>query len=184
MNNKALTSVDQSAFIKVPIVGNPTEGLYKVNVRDTNISGTILQTHYIYVEASCIDDIHIKWLAKDGYYKFGTFSKFQNSYNKIKQGQTIPTYFTQLSETKSRETVLTKELQKGLELSKNRVDSNKLDYYLDLASSPKVYMNIGDVVTDNWIEVQVQWSPSYSFKTNFHNIKVKFNLPKSYIQQL
>ncbi len=181
MVNKAIV-LPSVGFYKIPITGNNESGVYKVNIRDTNISGAIMQTHYIIVEKTCIDDIQIKWLAKDGFYKFGTFNKYTNNNRKTKDGLEVPTYFTAFSDTLTRNSLITKTQQKGITLNKAQVATDTLEYYLDLACSPKVYLNIGTIAVANWVEVKVNWQPSYNANNNFHKISVNIQLPESYIQ--
>ena len=181
MINKPITPT-QNTFVKVSINAPTKAGIYKVNVRDTNIGGSILQTHYIIVEESCIDDIQIKWLSKtDGFYKFGTFCKYSKMQRKTKDGLIIPNYFTALSDADARNNVTTKTLQKSITLHKSNMTTQALEYYLDLASSPKVYMYLG-AIYDKWVVCGAKWSPSYNAKNNFHKISVVFTLPESYIQ--
>lgn len=170
---------DAVGFYKVPI--NPeVNTIFEVNVRQNDINGIIEQTHYIIVEDVCPNDTPVKWLATEGFYKFGSFDRY-DSFNRVASTNlTIPKFFTAFADTDTRDDVISKDLQKSITLQKRQVPTAVLEYYLDLASSPKVYMYIDG----EWIQVQVSWTPTYSAKKNFHNIAVLFDLPKSYIQSL
>jgi hypothetical protein len=175
---KLTAEIDSPALAFERISGNTH---YQVdNITAQVVSET--QSHYIIVEPSCVDDICLKWLAKDGFYKFGTFSKYVTKSESTKDGLKVPTYFTALSDTLSNERITTKELQKSLRLGKQQVSNLALDYYSDLGSSPKVYLDttgLGD-----WIEVFVNWNPSYGTKKKYRTIFIDVNLPKSYNQIL
>ena len=181
MVNKTIV-LTSSNFIKVPITGATETGVYKVNVRTNDINGAIEQSHYIVVEETCEDDIAVKWLSKDGYYKFGTFLPNKTIDVKAKDGQTVTNFFTEFITAKSREYLLSKDSQTTYTLFKRQVPKAVYLYYMDLAAATIVYLNIGDNNTPNWIEVKVSWSPSLNEKRQFFAIDLVLELPKSYTQ--
>jgi hypothetical protein len=184
--NKTVSTTGKG-FYKVPTFPFGITGTAQVEVRTGSYAGAIEQTHYIIIEDMCEDDIRIKWLSKEGFYKYGVFSQYLKSNRKIKDGLKVPVYFTEMYDQKANENIITKELQIGLRLRKLQTGTTKLEYYLDLASSPKVYLNIGTQTylrSPDWLQVNVKWNPNYFVKKNFHDIVIDVYKPKSYIQQL
>jgi len=165
-----------TGFFKAVIF--PTEeGVYKATTNE----GT---NFYVIVEDSCIDDVRVKWLGENGMYKHGTFSQWHTEKQTSKEGISIGIFNDSLSTASARESVVLKTNQRTLSLVKKNVRKDIYLMYLDLAKSPKVYINVGDLLTDKWIEVGVKWSPSTIAYKNFQDIVLEIEFSEDYIQKL
>lgn len=158
----------------------PTEaGVYRAD--DVN---EVKPSFYIIVEDSCIDDIRLKWLGNDGLYKFGTFSYFKTTSIKATKGEFINVINYSLSTAKAKKKLNSNIGQETWTLKKQQVPTYVYEFYKDLATSVKVYLNIGNLTTDKWIEVEVDFTPTIKSKNNFHNIELTINLPQQFGQTL
>lgn len=139
---------------------------------------------YVIVEDSSLDDIRVKWLGSNGFYKHGTFLKWTTEKQNAKEGFLVEVYNTSLSEAKARRSLVSKTNQRTLTLIKKAVEREIYDLYLDLAKSPKVYLNVGDWLNDKWIEVTVKWQPIKIERKTLHDITIEVEMPEDFIQKL
>lgn len=165
-----------TAFYKAVILPEES-GIYKATTDD----GT---NFYVIVEDSCADDIQIKWLGAKGIYKHGIFSKYITEKQTSIEGIKIEVYNYSLSTAKAISSLISKSNQRTLILKKKTVQRSIFELYLDLAKSPKVYLNLGSQIEDIWVEVTVKWNPVLSTKKEFQDITIEVELPEDFIQRL
>ena len=169
-----------TAFYKAVITPDEA-GYYKATVND---GGGNSYYFYVIVEDSCLDDIRVKWLGEQGIYKYGTFSEYKTEKHSAKKGLSVDVFNYSLSSAVARSSIVSKTNQRTWTLQKKTVPKEVYQLYLDLAKSPKVYLNVGDYVTDKWIEVSVKWTPSLLTKKDFQNITLDIEFPEDYVQNL
>jgi hypothetical protein len=170
-------TINIPGFIKAVILPEES-GVYKCTSQNTG------KSFYILVEDSCPDDYRIKWLGEDGIYKFGSFPKYRTETNTNKEGVLVDVFNYSLSEAATRSKLISKDNQKKITLTKKSVPTDIFLMYMDLAKSVKVYLNVGDLITDKWIEVKVRWQPVFVSKKEMHDIVIELSLPEDYIQVL
>ena len=151
-------------------------GIYKATINGKNF--------YVIVEDSCVSDIRIKWLGENGFYKHGTFSIYTSEKHSSKEGVSVEIFNYSLSEAVAKSSLVSKSNQRTLTLQKKNVRKDIYKMYIDLAKSPKVYLNLGDLRVDKWIEVSVKWTPNLIYKKEFQDISIEVDLPEDYIQKL
>lgn len=174
MDNLTFTSL----FTKAAIF--PTEaGVYLVE----DVAG-VLPSSYLIVEDSCSDDIRVKWLSSDGIYRHGSFSKYATRQTTGKDGNEVNIFNYSLSTAQRTKSLISKSRQDSMQLQKFKVSKLIYDIYRDLATSPKVYLNIGTLINAKWVEVKIAWTPETNYKKEFYDIKLTVTLPEHFKQML
>jgi len=132
-------------------------------------------------EIHCENDYFLKWLDRDGIYRFGTFNSYATASTKVGEAVKTDNYIEYLSGADARSTVHSRAIDPTLALHKRRVSSEIYNHYESLAGSPKVYLQNGDGV---WREVVVEWNSSRVQDRNFHDIDIIIYLGSDYIQKV
>lgn len=165
-----------NATFQKAVICPEEEGIYKATING--------KSFYILVEDSCINDIRIKWLGVDGIYKHGTFLwTTQEKWNSKESGE-VEVFNNSLSEAVARASVISKDNTRTITLHKTACPNDIFKMYMDLSKSPKVYLNVGDLLNDIWIEIKVKWQPILNLKKSHHTFSIDIELPEDYIQSI
>lgn len=139
-------------------------GYYRVKktlTSNTNINfyinNVLTSTKYVIIKDFCTNNKLIKYLNKDGQYRFYTFNRFWESLDKPKEIGRSNKIITSLFNSQSSESTIGYKNERTIEMTAENVSQSELDILSDLWVSPKVYLYIGsgsDLESD-WLEVSI-----------------------------
>lgn len=139
-------------------------GYYRVKktlTSNTNINfyinNVLTSTKYVVIKDFCTNNKLIKYLNKNGQYRFYTFNRFWESSDKPKEIGRSNKIITSLFNSQSSESTIGYKNERTIEMTAENVSQSELDILSDLWVSPKVYLYIGsgsDLESD-WLEVSI-----------------------------
>ena len=121
-------------------------------------NGQLAVTHSVIVKPFCEDERLVKYLDKNGQYRFYPFNRYWESKDKPKSiGTTNKLITSILSGLTNKQNVGVKN-ERSITLVASDVPETELEILQDLWVSPRVYLYIGSTNADeakDWIEVTV-----------------------------
>jgi len=148
------------------------------------INGELVSTKTIIVKEFCTNNKLIKYLNKDGQYRFYTFNRFWESKDKPKEIGRTNKIITSLFNSQSSESTVGYKNERTLEMTAENVSQSELDILNDLWKGPKVYLYIGtgsDLESD-WLEVSISAKDTITRirKGGYKDITITVLLPEWY----
>ena len=141
-------------------------------------------TKTVVVKGWCTGDILLKYLNKNGQYRFFPFNQYWEREDKPKEIGRASKIVTSLLTSQASEITVGYKNERRLNLVAEGVTQEELDILVDIYTSPKVYMYIGTAgdTTEDWIEVSVESrKPSSKIKKgNSKDIELTVLLPEWY----
>jgi len=163
---------------------------YKINPTididiDFSINYELAATKSVIVKEWCDNDKLIKYLNKDGQYRFFAFNRFWESNDKPKELGRSNKIITSLLTSKSSEDILGYKNERILTLMAHDISQDELTVLSDLWTSPRVLMYVGDHITfseNDWIQVSIKAKNNLTRikKSNYTDIIVDITLPEWY----
>ena len=158
-------------------VGNTTISFY--------INGALAVTHSIVVKPYCTGEKLIKYLDKDGQYRFYPFNKYYEERIDAKLIGKTNEFITSILTAQSNEKNIGYKSTKTLSLIATGVSSDELALLSELYDSPRVYLYIGDGITDlekDWLLVTVVKNDGVvkRRKANFGQFSIDIELPEHF----
>ena len=148
------------------------------------VNTVLVSTKSITPIDSCNDDLIVKFLDFNGQYRFFNFySKYEISNNPSKIGF-VNKFITDIETAQSDISNVGYENEKQISASID-INSDMIEIFAQMYSSPRVYMYIGDGTTDldsDWLEVDIEFNNPISNirRGNQANIDAIITLPKQY----
>lgn len=137
-------------------------------------------TKSIVVKEFCDDSKLLKFLDKNGQYRFYPFNRFYETKDKPKLlGKTSKIIETILN-YQSESNIVGYKNERILSLIADSVSESEMLILSDIYTSPKVYLNIGegDLIKD-WVQVEIKKGKKVAMrKTKFGTIELDVILPK------
>ena len=167
-------------------------GFYRYKVKpntnqDVNlyINGILSGTKTIEIKDFCEGSKRIKFLNKDGQYRFVVFNKYYEINDKPKEIGKVNNIITSLLSSQTAEKSVGYKNERKLDLVSESISQDELNVFKDLWTSPRVYLYIGDGLTDeisDWVEVTIQTKNPITKipKGSYTDIKLSAILPKHY----
>jgi len=149
------------------------------------IDNILTSTKSIEVRAYCDESKRLKFLNKDGQYRFATFNRFYETKDKPKEiGRANKIISSLLSSQSDTESIGYKN-DKTISLTADDISQTELLVLKDLWTSPRVFLYVGDGVTDTeedyiQVEVKVKNPINRISKGSFIDIKLDVILPRHY----
>lgn len=125
--------------------------------QDVNVyvNGILEGTKSVIVQDWCDNNKFIKFLNKDGQYRFFAFNRFWESSDKPKEIGRASNIITSLLNSQSAEKSIGYKNTRSIEVTAD-VTQDELNILQDLWTSPKVYLHIGTTYSESdWLEVSI-----------------------------
>lgn len=132
------------------------------------INQEIVATKSVKVRPVCDEFKIIKYLNKDGQYRFFNFNRFWESRDKPREIGRANKIITSLLDTQSSSSSIGYKNDKTITVYADDVSQEELILLVDLWTSPRVYLYMGDGTTydiSDWVEVSIK------SKDNLNRIK-------------
>lgn len=122
------------------------------------VNGSLVVTHTIVTKQACTGNQLVKYLDKNGQYRFYPFNRFyEKRDNPQELGQTNE-FITNLLNAQTNSKSVGYKNKRSISLVAEYVTSDELDVLSDLWTSPRVYLYIGDGTSDNledWVQCKI-----------------------------
>lgn len=143
---------------------------YKVAMESINsrtdinlmVDGDLVATKYLIFHPFCNEGKVLKYLNKNGQYRFFPFNKFFELRDSPQLIGTFENFEQGLIETKSNTSVVGFKNTKIYSLSNDNVSRQELEIFSDIHTSPRVYLYKGDYTSfldSDYIEVTIKGDP-------------------------
>ncbi len=145
---------------------------------------TLLATKTVTGKEFCTNQKLIKWLCKDGQYRFYSFSNlFQTSDNPTLLGKTNE-LITNLLTSQTNSKNIGYKNERTIDLTSDILNENELLVFSDIYTSPRIYLYIGSTTdtAQDWVQVEVINSENIvnRLKRKFGNIQLSLKLPENF----
>lgn len=161
------------------------EGETIVNFYNRN---TLYSTAIVRMRSFCDNQKLIKYLDKDGKYRFFPFNKFNEIKDTPTSLGTVNKFITDILDSQSNSRNLGFKTTRKMSLVADNLDETELNVLQDIYSSPCIYLYIGDGQSDllkDWILVSISGDGiSKLRKQNFKKVQIEITLPEIYSQTL
>lgn len=149
------------------------------------INGVATPEKIVKVLPWCDGNKRIKFLNKNGQYRFAAFNRFHESSDKPKEIGQVNKIITSLLHSQSETNSVGMNTTRTLNLVADDVSSDQLEILKDLWLSPRVYLYIGNGTTDlesDYILVtaKVKNPVNNIMKGSYLDLVVELELPKHY----
>lgn len=147
-----------------------------------NINGTNIAWKNIIPVNTCTGDIILKYLDKNGQYRFYPFTKYYQTKDAPELIGTANKFITNILSDQTNKQNIGFKNERRIELSAD-VPNEELEKLVDIYTSPRVYMYIGNTdAAKDWIEVnQIVSDPVIKRrKKNTGRIDITIVLPENY----
>lgn len=139
----------------------------------------------IIAEDFCNGSKRLKFLNKEGQYRFQTFTRYYETSDKPKEIGKVNKIITSLLSGQTNRDSIGFKNDRILSLTAEAINQDKLDILNDIWTSPRVLLYIGDGITDlntDWIQVTVKpKNPIVRIRKGaFVNIQLEVTLPQHY----
>lgn len=152
----------------------------EVNIYINNI---LAGTKTVVPVDTCDGDLIIKYLDKNGQYRFYPFNKYYETVDNPEQigevSRFLSDIYTDQSDTQNVGYKNTRKIY-----ARADVNDDQLEKLVDLYSSPRVFLYIGTTtdLDSDWLEVKIKANPAIvrRRKANEGRIDIEITLPKNY----
>lgn len=149
------------------------------------INGEPTESKTVKVTECCDLDRRIKFINKDGQYRFLNFNRFWEGKDKAKELGKANKFVTSLLTSQTSQDSIGNKNERILNLRSDHVSAEELEIIKDMWTSPRIYLYVGDGTTDlqsDWIQVTI--TPKNSItnirKGSFTDIIIDVTLPEHY----
>jgi hypothetical protein len=152
------------------------------------INGSLAGSKDIVPVDSCEDDLIIKYLDKNGHYRFRPFNKYYQKNDDPTEIGKVNRFITNIR-TDQSDTQSVGYRNNRLIFANTDIPNNELEKFIDIYTSPRVYLYIGDGTTDNmadWVEVKLTSRNNIVKRSrgNTGRIDITIELPANYSVQM
>ena len=158
-----------------------TEGRSEVEVY---INGALVSTHVVYAKEFCSNFKILKYIDRCGRYRFFPFNDKWQIKNAVSTKGTILNFVTSIKDSQTDAFQLGYKNVRTLSLTAGNVSSDELDKLADIYSSPRVYLYVGEGVTDevnDWVLVTITGDGISRRKKDKHaKVNIEVTLPETY----
>jgi hypothetical protein len=154
--------------------------------KDINFTqnGILAGTKVVVPVDSCSDDLIIKYLDKNGQYRFYPFNKYYETQDSPEEIGNVNKFLTNIRTDMSSTHNVGYRNQRQI-FANTDVPNDELEKLTDIYSSPRVYLYIGDGSTDtasDWLEVTINAQTPIVKRSrgNTGRIDITINLPEYY----
>lgn len=149
------------------------------------INNLLASTKNIIIKDWCEGNKRIKFINKDGQYRFLSFNRYFEGKDKVKELGKVNKLMTSLLDSQSSESSIGNKNDRTLSLRSDDISEDELLILNDLWASPRIYLYIGDGITEekkDWIEVTIKAKkPILNIKKgSYTDILIDLTLPKHY----
>jgi hypothetical protein len=168
-------------------------GYHRYKLRDTTEgeqsikffkNGALAKTCTIISKPFCSGFRILKYLNKNGQYRFYPFNNFWQQSNKPTLIGKVNIFVTSINVNQSSEKNIGYKNEKKLTLVADKVSLSELEILEDIYSSPRVYLYVGSGLTDelkDWLQVSISGDGiSKPKKANFKKVVIEVTLPEQY----
>ena len=149
-----------------------------------NNSSTIVASKTVKIYNRCTDDKILKFLDRNGQYRFYNFNNRWQQRHQADQIGSINKFVTSLINDRSDKKNIGYKDERVLLLVAESVSSDELDILSDIYVSPRVFLYIGDGTTSlekDYIQVEVKGDGIIRNRKNkFSRVDLEVTLPKTY----
>lgn len=147
------------------------------------INGGLYKTCTIIAKPFCSGFRLVKYLNKNGQYRFFPFNKNWQQTDRPTLIGKVNKYVTSILDSQSDQSNIGYKSERRLTLTAERVSLEELEILSDIYTSPRVYLYIGSG-TDNikdWLQVTITGDGvSRPKKNNFKKVTIEVTLPERY----
>ena len=149
------------------------------------INAVLTTTKTVTLREWCTGMKRIKFLNKDGQYRFFNFNRFWESSDKPKELGRANKIVTSLLTSQSSENSVGYKNERTWLVMADDISQPELDILSDLWASPRVFLYVGDETTDDmtdWIQVSVKSNDNLNRirKAGYVDIAMIITLPEWY----
>jgi len=149
------------------------------------INYSLASTKKVYVKENCPEGKRLKFINRNGHYRYVYFNKFYEEQDKVKELGKSSNLITSLLSSKTDKLSLGYSANKNITLNIDDVSQDELDMLQDIFKSPRVYYYIGDGTSDeinDWILVSVtsKKTTTHIKKGGYINLSIDIELPEWY----
>jgi len=148
------------------------------------INGTYVPAKYVSPIVACSGSLIVKYIDRAGQYRFYPFSKYYQTSDEPELIGTANKFITNILSDQTDKQNIGFKNQRRMEISAE-VPNDQLEKLIDIYTSPRVYIYIGDGTDDaakDWLEVnQIIGTPIVKRrKGNMGKIIITLELPENY----
>lgn len=149
------------------------------------INNVLTSTKKVVVKEHCGDSKRLKYLNKDGQYRFATFNRFYETRDKTKEIGKANKIISSLLDSQADSYSVGIRNERLISMVADDINQEQLEVLKDLWTSPRVLLYVGDGTTDDindWILVTVNVKNPINriSKGSFIDIKLDVMLPNHY----
>jgi hypothetical protein len=165
-------------------------GFYRIKlIADTDkevilfVNGIPVSTKNVRAMSTCEGDLIIKYLDRNGHYRFFPFNKFYETSDNLEKIGSAEKFLVDILTDQSNQNNIGYRNNRIIQ-ARADVTNEELDILKDLYPSPRVYLYIGtgtDLASD-WLEVEItSFNPIIRRrKANYGRVDISIKLPKHY----
>jgi hypothetical protein len=148
------------------------------------VGGTDIKTCTILPQKLCDGKRILKYLNRDGQYRFYAFSNYYEEVDKPKEIGTVNKIITSILNSKSGSKSIGIKSDRAINIKSESIPTSELEMLRDIYNSPRVYLYIGSGTdTENdWLLVSIKANKSIRKepKAKFSQIDIEVTLPETY----
>jgi hypothetical protein len=168
-------------------------GFYRIKVdadteKDVNlyINNILSSTKHVVPIEYCSDDLILKYLDRDGHYRFWVFNRFFEKRDQPEKVGSVNKFITNLLTDQSESSNVGYRNKRVIDATSD-VPKEAIDVVSDIYASPRVYLYIGtstDLASD-WLEVEVSGNNIVkSRKGSLTRVDLSITLPEWYVVRM
>lgn len=146
--------------------------------------GGVTFTKTVRIKRVCSGDVYLKYIDKNGQYRFYNFNRFYEKKDSPKLIGSTNNTINSLLNDKSNKKNIGYENSSILNVIATDVESDEIDFLADIYTSPRVYMQIGNYDLDgDWVLVTVKSKDNIRKKRkgNFYTVELEITMPDQYL---
>lgn len=148
------------------------------------VGGTGTKTCTIVPQNLCTGKRILKYLNRDGQYRFYAFSKYYEEEDKPREIGMVNNIVTSILNSKAASKSVGYKSDRIIRLVSEPVSTTDLELLRDIYTSPRVYLYVGSTTDteDDWVLVSVRANKSIrkEAKAKFSQIDIEVTLPETY----
>ena len=149
------------------------------------VNGNLVVTHSIITKENCTGTQLVKYIDKNGQYRFYPFNKYYEKIDNPEELGRTNEFITSIFDAQTDSKSVGYRNKRNISLVAESVTSDELDILADLWTSPRVYLYIGDGSSDNledWVECKIANADNLvrRRKGDFGRIAIELELPTNY----
>lgn len=133
---------------------------------------------------TCAGDLILKYIDKNGQYRFYPFNKFYKTFDTPRSIGATNKFITSILTDQTNKQNIGYRNERKMNLTAD-VPNDELEKLIDIYTSPRIYLYVGDGITDiasDWLEIGIEVSDPVvrRRKSNTGRIDITLTLPENF----